>query len=558
MRDWSTACPDWEERILGQQSLIPFPPLFRDEANAASEVFRELRIVDAPGSPTIGEACRPWVFDFADAVFGAYDHESGRRLLREFFLLISKKNSKSTIAAGIMLTALIRNWRQSAEFLILAPTIEIANNSFFPARDMVRSSEELSDLLHVQDHYRTITHRGTNATLKVVAADNDTVGGKKAVGVLVDELWLFGKRANAENMLREATGGLASRPEGFTIYLSTQSDEPPAGVFRQKLNYFRGVRDGRVQDKRSLPILYEFPETLLKQGLHRDKANFYVTNPNLGASVDEEFLEREFDKAQDAGEESVRGFLSKHLNVEIGLALRSDRWAGADYWERQGTRGLTLESLLDQSEVACVGIDGGGLDDLLGLAVLGRHKVTREWLLWCHAWVFEGMLDLRKSEAPRIRDLERAGDLTIVRQLGDDIEQVVEIVRQVERAGVLHQVGLDPVGVGAIIDALAEVGIEGDQVVGVSQGWKLSGAIKTAERKLADGTLTHAGQELMAWAVSNARVEPKGNAVTITKQASGTAKIDPLMAALDAVALMSMNPPAAGGSYLETMEMVVV
>jgi phage terminase large subunit-like protein len=26
----------------------------------------------------------------------------------------------------------------------------------------------------------------------------------------------------------------------------------------------------------------------------------------------------------------------------------------------------------------------------------------------------------------------------------------------------------------------------------------------------------------MAWAVSNARVEPKGNAIAITKQASGT------------------------------------
>ena len=46
----------------------------------------------------------------------------------------------------------------------------------------------------------------------------------------------------------------------------------------------------------------------------------------------------------------------------------------------------------------------------------------------------------------------------------------------------------------------------------------------------------------MAWAVSNARVEPKGNAIVITKQASGTAKIDPLMAAFNAVAWMSANP----------------
>ena len=42
-----------------------------------------------------------------------------------------------------------------------------------------------------------------------------------------------------------------------------------------------------------------------------------------------------------------------------------------------------------------------------------------------------------------------------------------------------------------------------------------------------DKTLVHGGQHLMAWAMGNARVEPKGNAIVITKQASGTAKMTP-------------------------------
>ena len=46
----------------------------------------------------------------------------------------------------------------------------------------------------------------------------------------------------------------------------------------------------------------------------------------------------------------------------------------------------------------------------------------------------------------------------------------------------------------------------------------------------------------MTWAVGNARVEPKGNAILVTKQASGSAKIDPLMAAFNAIALMVTKP----------------
>ena len=49
----------------------------------------------------------------------------------------------------------------------------------------------------------------------------------------------------------------------------------------------------------------------------------------------------------------------------------------------------------------------------------------------------------------------------------------------------------------------------------------------------------------MAWAVGTARVEPKGNAILVTKQASGSAKIDPLMAAFNAIAWMAANPASS-------------
>ncbi|WP_424776198.1 terminase large subunit [Neisseria cinerea] len=553
-KTWSTACPDWQERIIAGESLIPFPPLYQEPAEMALRIFKQLRLVDVPGEPMMGEVTREWVYEFVAAIFGAYEPTSGVRLIQEFFLLISKKNMKSTLAAGVMLTALILNWRREAEFFIIAPTVEVANNSFKPAKAMIRADEELSDLFQVQDHTRTITHRTTGATLKILAAESDTVAGIKGTGVLIEEVWLFGKRAKAADMFTEAKGGLASRPEGFVIYLSTMSDEAPAGVFADLLKRAREVRDGKRVDNRLLPVLYEFPKEMLDSGTYRLPENFYITNPNMGASVSEAYLMGEFETAKADGEIALRRFMAKHLNVQIALSLTADYWAGAEFWEDSGKNPeINLDWMLEHCEVIDIGVDGGGLDDLLGISAVGRLKDNpRMWAAWFHAWAHPSVLERRKEIAPVLLDFAKQGDLTIVHRIGDDSDEVAGLAARVYQSGLLDKCGLDPHGVGAILDAMLEYGVPEDAVVGVSQGWKLGAAIKTAERKLAEGCFIHSGSAMMNWVVGNARVEPRANGILITKQASGSAKIDPLMAMFDAVSLLSLNPTARGASVYET------
>lgn len=549
----STACLDWRERIVAGRSLLP-SPLFEDEAEEALRVFKSLRIVDAPGKPTFGEACEDWVFDFVRAIFGAYDAASGRRLIREFFLLISKKNSKSTIAAGIMVTALVRNWRHSAQLLILAPTLEIANNAFEPARDMILEDDDLRDLMHIQEHTRTITHLTTKAVLKVVAADTDTVGGKKAGFIFVDELWIFGKRPKADAMLREATGGLIARPEGFVIWASTQSDEAPAGVFKAKLDYFRQVRDGTIVDPGSLPLIYEYPEEMIEAEAYLDPANFYITNPNMGRSVFVEWLADELRKVINAqgGEKQV--FLAKHLNIEIGLRLAADRWAGANHWQGAADSSLTIGELLARSEVVVAGVDGGGLDDLMGLGLIGRCRETRYWLSWSRAWAHDDVLQRRQDIATQLREFADDGDLVICEDPLQPIREAADILEQVFGSGLFPEkygIGLDPYGIGALVDELAMRKIEGELLSSIRQGAALSPASWGLEIKLKNRTFRHGGSRMMNWCVGNAKAVVRGGAVLITKESAGRAKIDPLVAVFNAAMLMSRNPEARGDGWNE-------
>lgn len=546
---WNLSCVDWEARLRARKSPIPELPLNKDEGDRGVAVFNKLRLADVPGTPYLADAAGPWFRDIVRALFGSLDPVTRARAIRELFVLVSKKNSKTTYGALLMLAALLLNERPNAPFIMTAPVHDVADLAFSAAAGAIALDKVLSKKLHVREHVKTIIHRETGAELQIMTFDPATLTGQKCAGVLIDELHVVAKMAKAASAIRQLRGGMLPFPEAFMAFITTQSEEAPAGVFRDELMKARAIRDG-TRTGAMLPVLYEFPRDMQQdQAAWRNPKNWSMVTPNVGRSITIERLMEEFETAQSTSQEELRAWASQHLNVEIGLALHSDRWAGADYWEAQARAVFTLAELIARCEVVCIGIDGGGLDDLLGFCAVGRDSTTGEWLVWTHAWAHPSVLERRKSEAARFQDFSKDGDLTLVERIGDDVDQVAALTAQVEVSGKLYMVGCDPAGIGAILDAIVEAKVPKEKVVGISQGWKMTGPILTAERKLAEGTLIHGGQPLMAWCVSNIKVEPRGNAIIATKQAAGRAKIDPVMAMFNAVSLMSLNPPAQGAKF---------
>lgn len=543
--DWDTSCRDWEERILDGRSLVPDLPLYEAEAAKALRVFKRLRVPDMIGTPTLGEVCADWYYRIVAALFGSYERDINTRHISEYFLLIPKGNGKSSLGGAVMLTAIICNRRPEAEYLFVAPTMEIAAIAFKQARGTIRLDPALSALFHIQDHIRRITHRRSGATLQIKAADTDTITGSKCTGTMIDETHQFARRSNAAEVFVELRGALTKRSDGFLFQTTTQSKQTPSGVFASELAMARSVRDGKMR-MAMLPVLYELPDRLARDGGWKERRYWPLVNPNLGRSTNADFLAREVMRAEADGPAAVALIASQHFNVQIGMSLRADGWAGANHWSRGVEEGLTLDAVLARSEAVVVGIDGGGLDDLLGIAVLGREKDSKTHLAWTHALVSPEGLERRKANTAFYERFQADGDLTVVEELPDDISYVTDIVEKVKGTKKLAGVGVDAIGIGGIVDALAKIGVtqEDKLLVGVRQGIALMGAIKTVERKLVDGSFKHGGQALMTWCAGNARIVPTPTGMRIARDDSGYGKIDPLMALFNASALMATNPMA--------------
>ncbi len=552
------ACPDWLDRLKAGRAPMADLDLDTAAAERAVGVYDYLRLPDVPGQPTLEDAGGDWFRDIVRAAFGSTDPATGERGVGEIFCLVPKKNSKTTNSAALGLTALLLNETPNAEMLIVAPTMGVAETCFGQAAGMIAADPDDPDTgkpylparFAVAHHTKTITDRKTGATLKVKAFDMRVVTGSIPALCIIDELHVLGASHHAARVLAQIRGGMITRPDSLLLFITTQSDEAPAGVFRTELTYARRVRDGEVKGGNLLPVLFEFPEDMQIDQARpwRDPALWPLVLPNLGRSITVPRLQRLYAQALEKGEADELRWASQHLNIQIGMGRHSDEWAGAQYWEARGDPALTLDRILATSDVVTAGVDGGGLDDLLGLSLIGRHRETRRWQVWGRAWAQPVALERRKAIAPRLLDFAAQGDLVICEDGTQDLREVSAILRRVHDAGLFpaaHGIGLDPYGIAALVDELAEAGIEGDILSAIGQGTRLSPSVWGAERKLSDGSLVHGAQDLLAWSVGNARTEARGNAVLLTKAASGSAKIDPLIAVLNAFSLMARNPEAA-------------
>ena len=502
-----------------------------------------LRITQGPLSGrTLHKVAPPWQEKFVRSLYGSTD-EDGKRLHDLAFLLVAKKAGKSTLSGMLACAHMLVFPESRGTGILLASTKEQAKLVADSMEATILADPWLQSQFHIRGYRNEVEHLESGTVVRTIAAELASTVGTQCSFYVVDELHLLGQTTKGQNLVRQLMAGSAVRENPLGILISTAPLGVGAGIYQSTYNRAHRVLRGEAEAERLFPVCFELPPDVDPN----DERWWWMANPSLDRTFSLEWLRREHKTAlADPDPASLEHFMSQHLNLPAAENLGVDRLVPLAVWDRCKDPSITLETLVQRCpKKLWLGCDAGGKDDFTSLAVVGQTD-SGEALLWVHSWLHVDGYERRRNSTP-LAEFQAAGDLTVYERTNGDLEAVEELVGRIREHVVA--VGVDPHGLRALVRRMEEMGLT---VAGIPQGWRLSPHVFQAQRDIHAGTLRQYGGPLTRWCVSNARVQPHGQAVALTKpnQASMSAqKIDAVVATVMALAVKAEHAPAPEPEY---------
>ncbi len=456
---------------------------------------------------------------------------ANNRRYRTAFVYVPRKNGKTALVAGILLSVLFGDGEPGAEVYCAAADRDQASLLFDQSRGMVLNNSALEKLVRIYATSKAIVFG--SSSFKAISSEANTKHGYNSHAVAIDELHAH-KDGELVEVLTTSTG---ARRQPIVIYLTTADYDRPS-VCNETYDYARKVRDGVIDDSAFLPVIYEaMPEDDWKSPAVWAKAN-----PNLGVSVSHEYIEAACKKAQ-AHPAFENTFKRLHLNVRTEQDVR---WLGLDDWDACDTP-LDEDALLG---VPCyAGLDLASTSDITAF-VLG-FPVARSFHLVPFFWLPEARIARAEREGLKhYRAWVKAG---LIRTTPGNMTDYAFVRQQINEIGERYQIkeiAVDRLFQGAQL--AMELGQDGFEMVSFGQGfYSMAAPALEFETLVKSRRLVHGGNPVLRWMASNCSVEldAAGNMKPSKKRSEG--KIDGIVAAIMALGRATANE-GQGMSVYET------
>lgn len=341
-----------------------------------------------------------WEKAAIQALYGFKDPKhKDRRLFKELFLLVGRKNGKSTLLSGLGLYMLTKDHEGGADVACVASKKDQARIVYDEAKHMVEQSPVLRKRIKL--HRLDMSYERTYSTFSPLSSDSNTMDGLNLHAGIIDELHSI-KDRNIYDVVRQS---MTARRQPILFEITTAPIGNIEGsIYEAQYNYACQVVEGTVEDNKILPILYELDKT--EEWI--DESAWVKANPSLGVTKDKEELRRNVEKARvDASFRPT--VLTKDFNVK---AVSADTWLT---WEELNNE--STYELADLEDNYCIGgCDLSATTDLTCATLIIRRRNDGMIYVLQHYFLPQSRIDFLEAttskEAPYKTWAER-GMLTI-------------------------------------------------------------------------------------------------------------------------------------------------
>lgn len=281
-----------------------------------------------------------WQRFIFEQVFGWIRKDTGARRFTEVYVQISKKQGKSTMAAGLMIDHIFYDDINTPKVFTAANNEEQAKICVNMAGRIVEASpilarmhsKKLIGLMVYKENITEVINYENNGFIKAFSKESSdkngkTSGGKHGVNASLGVIDEFGMSPDhgASGAIKSS---MASRKERLMFYITTAGFNMEGPCYRELRKVGIQVLEGTVVKDNYLPIIYEIDPPLDEEGkempitvqwLLANEWCWRQASPNLDVSVNREFLREQLNDAITYGG-------TKEVDV---LTLNFNRWVNS-------------------------------------------------------------------------------------------------------------------------------------------------------------------------------------------------------------------------------------
>jgi phage terminase large subunit-like protein len=473
--------------------------IYMDWSKAAFAInfIESLNHVD--GTPFVLELWQKFIIG---NLFGWYNKNETRRF-KTSYIEVPRKNGKTALAAAICLIGLVADTREDAQIYTCATTRDQASLCYKAAKQMAQKSWLIEDNQIRVKQYEcfNISNGYEAAILKALSSDSVTLDGLKPYIAVIDEYHAH-KTDEVYNVVKSGMGATIN-PLLFTITTAGFDKNLPCYNERK---YCLDVLSKKLKDDSLFAMVFSVDDGDDWQDLKTWKK----ANPNLGVSVNLDFLKAELVSAKNDGSKEIN-FKTKYLNIWTDTATT---WISDDKWTASGQ---SFDSKMLIGRECFGGMDLSKSQDFSSLVLNfpplpGETDFKQLYFFWIPEIVAK---ERHKRNYHNYVNWAKMGLITLTNGNVIDHQLIRNDINKLAELYKIQFINYDAVFATTLVTELTDDGIE---LHPFRQGF-MSMASPTAEleRLIISKELNHGNNEVIRWMASN---------VLILRDASGNMKVD--------------------------------